>query len=170
MMPNLSCLTKKNTKIPKSSNSYITYLFFWRILNFHNLNFHPKILTHLVTFWDKKFKKIFFGQISTSEISKFEEILGKNPKIRFFVFSSVGGNQSKCPNITKNVFSRSISPFKALKWILGPKMILNGQKWILKRVHIFQMWEKIQKKMSHFWLKKKCFLIFFEKKYFFDVF
>ena len=27
-----------------------------------------------------------FGQIPTSEISKFEEILGKNPKIRDFFF------------------------------------------------------------------------------------
>ena len=115
-----------------------------------------------------------FGQISTSEISKFEEILGKNPKIRFF-FSSVGGNQSKCPNIKKK-FSRSISPFKALKWILGPKMILNGQKWILKRVHIFQMWEKIQKKNVTFLvmilvykseekkIKKKMLFDFFRKK------
>jgi hypothetical protein len=43
-----------------------------------------------------------FGQISTSEISKFEEILGQNPKIRFFFFSSVGGSRSKCQKIKKN--------------------------------------------------------------------
>ena len=50
----------------------------------------------------------------------------------------------------KKNFSRSISAFKALKSILDPKIILNGQKWILKRVHIFQMWEKIQKKIQIF--------------------
>ena len=73
----------------------------------------------------------------------------------------------------KNNLSRSISPFKALKSILGPKMILNGQKWILKRVHIFQMWEKIQKKWHIFgkdfsvkkWGKKKI-----QKKMLFDFF
>ena len=50
----------------------------------------------------------------------------------------------------KKIFSRSISPFKALEVILGSKMILNGPKWILKRVHIFQMSEKIQKKIQIF--------------------
>jgi hypothetical protein len=50
------------------------------------------------------------GQISTSEISQFEEILGKMSEYQ------------------KKVFSRSISPFKTLKSILGPKIILNGQK------------------------------------------
>ena len=68
-----------------------------------------------------------FGQISTSEISKFEEILGKNPKIRFCFFQVwVGISQNV--RISKKNFSRSISPFKALKSILDPKMILNGQK------------------------------------------
>ena len=68
-----------------------------------------------------------FGQISTSEISKFEEILGKNPKIRFFFFQVwVGISQNV--RIPKKIFSRSISPFKALEVILGSKMILNGPK------------------------------------------
>ena len=82
----------------------------------------------------------------------------------------------------KKIFSRSISPFKALEVILGSKMILNGPKWILKRVHIFQMSEKIQKKIQifgkdfsvknaekkiqqkkifQFFSKKNTFLIFF---------
>ena len=123
-----------------------------------------------------------FGQISTSEISKFEEILGKNPKIRFFFFFKCGWESVKMPEYQKNIFNRSISPFKELKWILGPKMILNGPKWILKRVHIFQMWEKIQKKFHIFgkdfsvkkWerkIQKKMFFNFCrKKKYFFDVF
>ena len=68
-----------------------------------------------------------FGQIPTSEISKFEEILGKNPKIRFFFFKC-GWESVKMSEYQKKTFSRSISPFKALKSILGPKMILNGQK------------------------------------------
>ena len=82
----------------------------------------------------------------------------------------------------KKILSRSISPFKALEVILGSKMILNGPKWILKRVHIFQMSEKIQKKIQifgkdfsvknagkkiqqkkifQFFWKKNTFLIFF---------
>ncbi len=67
-----------------------------------------------------------FGQIFTSEISKFEEILGQNPKIRFFfqVWVEVGQNVRK----SKKIFNRSISPFKALVVILGSKMILNGPK------------------------------------------
>ena len=122
-----------------------------------------------------------FGQISTSEISKFEEILGKNPKIRFFFFKC-GWESVKMSEYQKKIFSRSISPFKALEVILGSKMILNGPKWILKRVHIFQMSEKIQKKIQifgkdfsvknaekkiqqkkifQFFSKKNTFLIFF---------
>ena len=68
-----------------------------------------------------------FGQISTSEISKFEEILGKNPKIRFFFFKC-GWKSVKMSENKKKNFSRSISPFKALEVILGSKMILNGPK------------------------------------------
>ena len=122
-----------------------------------------------------------FGQISTSEISKFEEILCKNPKIRFFFFKC-GWESVKMSEYQKKNFSRSISPFKALEVILGSKMILNGPKWILKRVHIFQMSEKIQKKIQifgkdfsvknaekkiqqkkifQFFSKKNTFLIFF---------
>jgi hypothetical protein len=67
------------------------------------------------------------GQISTSEISKFEEILGKNPKIRFFFFKCEW-ESVKMSEYQKKNFSCSISPFKILKSILGPKMILNGQK------------------------------------------
>ena len=67
------------------------------------------------------------GQISTSEISKFEEILGKNPKIRFFFFKC-GWKSVKMSEYQKQNFSRSISAFKALKSILDPKIILNGQK------------------------------------------
>ena len=68
-----------------------------------------------------------FGQISTSEISKFEEILGKNPKIRFFFFKC-GWKSVKMSENQKKIFSRSISPFKALKLILCSKVILNDQK------------------------------------------
>ena len=55
-----------------------------------------------------------FGQISTSEISKFEEILGQNPKIRFF-FSSVGGSRSKCQKIKKNFLVVALVLLEPLK-------------------------------------------------------
>ena len=114
-----------------------------------------------------------FGQKSTSKIPKFEEILGKNSKIRLFFFKC-GWGSVKMSEYQKQIFSHII---KALKLILGSKMILNGPKWILKRVHIFQIWGKIQKKIFHIFgkdfsvkkwekkkFKKKCFLIFFEKQ------
>ena len=44
-----------------------------------------------------------FGQTSTYEIPKFEEILGKNSKIRLFFCSIVGGGRSKRPNIKKTI-------------------------------------------------------------------
>ena len=77
-----------------------------------------------------------FGQISTSKIPKFEEILGKNSKFGFF-FSCVGGGRSKCPNI-KKTFSvvALVFFFKALQLILGAKMILKNQKLISKEIRI----------------------------------
>ena len=68
-----------------------------------------------------------FGQISTSEISKFEEILGQNPKIRFLFFKCEWKSVKMSEN-EKQILSRSISPFKALEVILGSKIILNGPK------------------------------------------
>jgi len=105
----------------------------------------------------------------------------KIPKFDFFFFKC-GWESVKMSEYQKKIFSRSISPFKALEVILGSKMILNGPKWILKRVHIFQMSEKIQKKIQifgkdfsvknaekkiqqkkifQFFSKKNTFLIFF---------
>ena len=51
----------------------------------------------------------------------------KIPKFEIFFFKC-GWESVKMSEYQKKTFSRSISPFKALKSILGPKMILNGQK------------------------------------------
>ena len=104
----------------------------------------------------------------------------KIPKFDFFFFKC-GWKSVKMSENQKKILSRSISPFKALEVILGSKMILNGPKWILKRVHIFQMSEKIQKKIQIFGkdfnvknaekkIQQKKFFNFFRKKYFFDFF
>ena len=82
-----------------------------------------------------------FGQIPTSEIPKFEEILDKNSKIRLFFFKC-GWRSAKISEYLKKNFSRSISLCKAHKLIFGSTMILNGQKWILNRVWIFFLWLK----------------------------
>ena len=103
-----------------------------------------------------------------------KKFCAKIPKFDFFFFQvwvEVGQNVRK----SKKNFSRSISPFKALEVILGSKMILNGPEWILKRVHIFQMSEKIQKKIQIFGkgfsvqnaekkIQQKKFFNFFRKK------
>ena len=65
---------------------------------------------------------------------------------------------------------------------MDPIDVSNSKKWILKRVRIFQMWEKWPKKFHIFGKdfsvknaekkisEKNNFSIFFEKKYFFDFF
>ena len=119
-----------------------------------------------------------FGQISTSENSKFEEILGKNCKIWLFFFSNVSGSRSKCQKIKKKHFSRSISPFKALKLILCSKVILNDQKWISKVIRIFTFRSKfsaffgkdlqcfLEKNLKQKKLEKSKFWIFFYSIFF----
>ena len=94
-----------------------------------------------------------FGQISTSENSKFEEILGKNCKFRLLFFSNVSGGRPKCQKIKKTFFSRSISPFKALQLILESKMIWNGQISMSKviRSYFSLLGQKKNKIFRIFW-------------------
>ena len=84
------------------------------------------------------------------------EFSTKNPQLKFqnlkkfyvkiqkfgFFFFKCGWRSVKMSEYSKKKFGRSISLCKAHKLIFGSTMILNVQKWVLKRVWIFFLWLK----------------------------
>ena len=58
----------------------------------------------------------------------------------------------------KKCFSRSITSFKAPQWILGSKMMLNGEKVISKMIRIFRFSKKFKIFPDFFGKDLPCFL------------
>ena len=58
----------------------------------------------------------------------------------------------------KKIFRRSIISFKAPQWILGSKMMLNGEKVISKMIRIFHFSKKFKISRIFFGKDLPCFL------------
>ena len=79
------------------------------------------------------------------KFQKLEKRRVKIPKICIF-FGKMGLKVSHHASKNKKILSRVFSPYKAPESILYLIIVLNGEKWILKRVRNFQIWVKSFKK------------------------